>query len=97
DLEVRAADDDGLLAQHLKLAREVRRDRGGAPAELDDRDVVAARLEDVLPRARAEALVEHVRESVVRLKVEHRAPPASSSPGPGRRGTESCRARRCRR
>ena len=48
-----------------------------APTELDDVDVHARGLEHVFPRARAEALVDHVREAVVRLKVEHRAPPAS--------------------
>src|SRR5438270_454340 len=49
DLEEGAADHDGLLLQHLELALEVVRHGGGAPPELDDRDVRAARLEDVLP------------------------------------------------
>src|SRR5690242_16735714 len=42
DLEERAADDDGLVLQHVELALEVLRDERGAPPELDDRDVVAA-------------------------------------------------------
>ena len=41
--------------------RDVRR----APAELDDVDVVAGRLEQVLERARAEPLVDDVREAAV--------------------------------
>src|SRR5204863_9189093 len=60
DLEVRPADHDGLLAQHLELALQVSGDGGSAPAELDDRDVIPRNLEQVLPRARAEALVDHV-------------------------------------
>ena len=84
DLEERAADHDRLLAQHVELALEVARDVRGAPAELDDRDVVARHLEDVLPAARAEALVDHVGQADVPRQVEikggQRAP--SASPGP---------------
>ena len=101
DLEERPADHDGLVAQHVELALEVVRDVRGAPAELDDRDVIAGDLEHVLPRARAEALVDHVREADVlaeaELKGGHRAPPASPWRASARRGTASCRARRCRR
>ena len=55
DLEERAADHDRLVAQHVELALEVPRHVRRAPAELDDRDVVAGDLEDVLPGARARA------------------------------------------
>src|SRR6266498_3785606 len=96
DLEVRPADDDRLLAEHLELSLQVLRHGCGAPPELDDRDVVAGNLEDVLPRARTESLVDHVGQTVVRLKDEHRAPPASAWPAPGRRGTGSCRGCRFR-
>src|SRR5512132_862305 len=57
-LEERPADDDALAGQHLELALQVRRDVRRPPAELDDVDVVAARLEDVLPGPRPEPLVE---------------------------------------
>src|SRR5205814_10087557 len=58
DLEVRPADYDRLLAQHLELSLELAGDGGGAPAELDDRDVIAGDVEHVLPRARAATFVE---------------------------------------
>src|SRR5439155_1330312 len=61
DLEEGPTDDDGLLAEHLELPLQVARHPGRAPAELDDVDVLAGGLEDVLPCARAEALVEDVR------------------------------------
>src|SRR5207249_1025156 len=48
DLEERPADDDRLLAEHLELPLQASRHGGGAPPELDDRDVVAGNLEDVL-------------------------------------------------
>ena len=70
DLEERAADHDGLLAQDVELALEVGRHVRGAPAELDDVDVLAGGLEHVLPRARAEALVEHVGEPAVAAQAE---------------------------
>src|SRR4051812_43202432 len=97
DLEERPADHDGLFAQHVELAPQVARDCGCSPAELDDRDVVAARLEYVLPAAGAETLVDDVRQSVVWLKVEQRSPSVCPAPPPERRGRASCRARRCRR
>src|SRR5690348_15402427 len=101
DLEERAADDDGLAAQDVELAAQVLRDVRGPPAELDDVDVVAGDLEHVFPSARAEALVEDVRQAAVTRQADvkngHRAPPASSSRPSGRRGRASCRARRCRR
>ncbi len=100
DLEERPADHHGLVAQHLELALEIVRDVRGAPAELDDRDVIAGDLEHVLPRARAEALVDHVRQADVLAETEikggHRAPPASPWRASARRGRASCRARRCR-
>ncbi len=98
DLEERPADHHRLLAQHLELALEVRRDVRGAPAELDDVDVDARGLEHVLPPARAEALVDHVGQAAgAWLKVEQRAPSASPARAPARRGRASCRARRSRR
>ena len=80
-LEERSADHDGLPAQHVELCAQVRRDVGGAPAELDDVDVVARRLEHVLPRMRAEALVDHVSQAggtrrQAQIKAAHRAPRA---------------------
>ena len=71
-LEEGAADHDRLVLQHVELALQVRRHVGRAPAELDDVDVVAARLEHVLPRARAEALVDHVREAAVAASASQR-------------------------
>ena len=62
DLEEGAAEDDGLLLQHVQLPPQVRRDVRRAPAELDDVDQVAGHLEHVLPPAGAEALVDHVRQ-----------------------------------
>src|SRR5262245_6742626 len=97
DLEERAADDDGLAAQYLELPAQVRCDVRGAPAELDDVDVDAGGLEDVLPAARAEALVEDVREAARSwLKVQQGFPPVASWLPSERRGTSSCRASRCR-
>src|SRR6478609_2038441 len=100
DLEERAAEDDGLVAQHVQLALEALRHVRRAPAELDDRDVLAGDLEDVLPRARAEALVDHVGQADVAADAEikggHRAPRASPSRGSARRDRASCRARRSR-
>src|SRR5581483_3829269 len=101
DLEERAPDHDGLAAQNLELPLEVACDVGRAPPELDDRDVVARNVEDVLPRARAEPLVEDVRKTAVALDADvkggHRAPRASPARAPARRGRASLRARRCRR
>src|SRR5437588_3908979 len=65
DLEKRSADHDGLLSEHLELLREVLRHVRGTPTELDDVDVVARHLEHVCPAARAETLVEHMRETAV--------------------------------
>src|SRR2546423_9083515 len=100
DLEEGAANDDGLLAQHFQLALEPGGDEGGAPPELDDVDVGPARLEHVLPRARAKALVEHMGEAAVAAQAEvkagHRAPSASPWQRTERRGRASCRGRRCR-
>ena len=89
---------DGVIELPLQVAGHVRR----SPAELDDVDVVAGRLEQVLDRARAEALVDHVREAgaaprqLEEVRASQRAPPAVASPPPARRGRRSCRARRCR-
>src|SRR5207237_4070919 len=96
DLEERPADDNGLFAEHLELPRQIRGDGCRAPAELDDRDVVPGNLENVLPRARTEPLVEHMGQPVMRLKVEHSIPPTSSWRARARRGRASCRDWRCR-
>jgi hypothetical protein len=97
-LEEGAADDNPLLAEDFELPAEIRGDVRGPPAELDDVDVIAARLEDVFPRARAEALVDHVSQAAVAwLKDEQRSPSTASARPPGRRGRESCRGRRFRR
>src|SRR5205823_14146954 len=84
DLEERPAHHDRLVAQHLELPVQVAGHPGRAPAELDDVGSVAARLEDVLPRARAEALVEDVREPAVagdsELKVVQGFPPVVAGP-----------------
>src|SRR6476619_584511 len=79
DLEEGPADHDGLSPQDVELRAQVGRDVGGAPAELDDVDVVARRLEHVLPRTRAEALVDHVGQPAgtrrqAKVKAAHRAP-----------------------
>jgi hypothetical protein len=84
DFEERPADHDRLAAEDVELRAQVLRHGGRAPAELDDRDVLAARLEDVLPRAWSETLVEDMREPGVALprghsqesvlKARHRAP-----------------------
>src|SRR5947208_9145009 len=101
DLEEGAADDDRLLAQDVELALETFGDEGGAPAQLDDVDVGAARLEHVLPGPGAKPLVEHVGEAAVAVETEvkagHRAPSASPGRRTAHRGRASCRARRCRR
>src|SRR5262249_60834324 len=85
--EERAADHDALAAQDLELALEPLRHPGRPPPELDDVDVVAARLEDVLPGTNAEPLVEHVREAAVAVDADikggHRAPPTSLAHEPG--------------
>src|SRR5215211_3058813 len=99
--EERAADDDSLLSEHLELAAQVRRHVGRAPAQLDHVDVVAARLEDVLPRPRPEPLVENVGQAAfARLKAELKgrqgSSPGASRPPRSRRGRASCRASRCR-
>src|SRR5262249_52477451 len=98
------ADDDRLAVQHLQLAPQVAGDPSGTPAELDDVDVVAARLEDVLPGARAQAFVEHMGETPVAadaavepVKVVQGFPPVVASPPPARRGRASCRVSRSRR
>lgn len=72
-LEEGAAHDDPFVAQYLELASEIGRDIGGSPPELDHVDVVAGRLENVLPGARPEALVEDVRQAAfARRKVKVR-------------------------
>src|SRR5581483_6907724 len=49
DLEERAADHDTLLLEHVELPLQVVRDVRGSPPELDDVDVLAGHLENVLP------------------------------------------------
>src|SRR5207247_10630719 len=70
-LEERAAADDGRLERAVErdLLLEVARDVRGAPAELDDVDVVAGRVEEALDVAQIEALVDDVGETrVARLR-----------------------------
>src|SRR2546429_565961 len=93
---------DHLPWAHIKLRRKVPGHVRGAPAELHDVDVVTGGLEHVLPRARAETLVDHVREPTgarcqSEVKAAHRAPRAWPGRAPARRGRASCRASRCRR
>src|SRR5207245_11797895 len=85
----------------LELALEVAGHVAGAPAQLDDADAVACRLEQVLDGAGAEALVDHVRDAVragreAEVKFAQGSPPIACGPPPGRRGRRSCRARRSR-
>src|SRR5215213_277023 len=111
-LEERPAADDRRPERPVErdLLLEVVRDVARAPAELDDVDELARSVEEALDVTEVQALVHDVRESTVaRLRLAcrdfeprsvrggHRAPPASSSRSPGRRGRASCRGRRCRR
>src|SRR6266508_3847269 len=111
-LEERSAADDGHVegAVERDLVLEVARDVRGAPAELDDVDVVAGRPEEALDVDEVEALVDDVCEPLrarlrgTRGQVEevlgttvravHRDPPVACGPVPERRGRASFRARR---
>jgi hypothetical protein len=113
-LEERPAADDGHVegAVERDLVLEVARDIRGAPAELDDVDVVAGRPEEALDVDKIEALVDDVGEALrarlrgTRGQVEevlgatvravHKDPPVACGLVPERRGRASFRARRSR-
>src|SRR5262249_52488270 len=101
---------EGPVERDLLL--EIVRDVCGAPAELDDVDERAGSVEEALDVADVEPLVDHVREAldpglarpggqveeavVEAVRAWQRSPPIACAPWPGRRGTGSGRARRCR-
>src|SRR5581483_1476257 len=110
-LEERPAADDRRLERAVErdLLLEVVRDVARAPAELDDVDELTGCVEEALDVPEVQPLVDDVGEPLVPrlalaprhaeeavVKAGHTVPPASGAHAPGRRGTASCRGRRCR-